>query len=93
MQGVGVPGPALSVSKEGTQDSQEYDTIGEVGEAADFLDHLSTIWGPGTLFKPNGRVFTRQTPNPFPYGSYTYRPATFSGMLTLLLLKVSLVCG
>ena len=69
---------ALSVTSLIAQQTLEYDTVEEVGEAVDWLNDLTQIWGPGTLFKPNGRMFTRRTPKPFPHGPYTYKLITSS---------------
>ena len=66
---------AITVNREGTCDIITFDTVAEVGNAADFISSIEKVWGEGVLLKPSSTsAFTVRTPEPFPHGIYTFRP-------------------
>ncbi|DBB00059.1 TPA: hypothetical protein ACH3X1_013916 [Trebouxia sp. C0004] len=70
---------AITVKREGTGDIITFDTIAEVGSAAEFISYIEKVWGEGVLLKPSSTsAFTARTPEPFPHGIYTFLPK--SGM-------------
>ncbi|KAL3160283.1 hypothetical protein ABBQ38_009675 [Trebouxia sp. C0009 RCD-2024] len=58
-----------------------------------FCRNLEKVWGPVTLFKPSGKVFTIRTQEPYPSGSYLYTPATSAGNAALWLAGQKLIIG
>ena len=66
---------AITVKREGTGDIITFDTVAEVGSAADFISSIEKVWDEGVLLKPSSTsAFTARTPEPFPHGIYTFRP-------------------
>ena len=66
---------AITVKREGTSDIITFDTVAEVGSAAEFISSIEKVWGEGVLLKPNSTsAFTARTPEPFPHGIYTLLP-------------------
>ncbi|KAL3147880.1 hypothetical protein ABBQ32_002601 [Trebouxia sp. C0010 RCD-2024] len=64
---------AITVKREGTGDIITFDTVAEVGSAAEFISYIEKVWGEGVLRKPSGTsAFTARTPEPFPHGIYTF---------------------
>ncbi|DBA99330.1 TPA: hypothetical protein ACH3X3_011934 [Trebouxia sp. C0006] len=68
---------AITVKREGTGDIATFDTVAEVGSAAEFISYIEKVWGEGVLLKPSSTsAFTARTPEPFPHGIYTFLPNT-----------------
>ena len=66
---------AITVKREGTGDIITFDTVAEVGSAAEFISFIEKVWGEGVLLKPSSNsAFTARTPEPFPHGIYTFLP-------------------
>ena len=76
---------AITVKREGTGDIITFDTVAEVGSAAEFISHIEKVWGEGALLKPSSTsAFTPQTPAPFPHGIYTFLPKSGTAVNTTL---------
>ena len=43
---------AITVKREGTGDTVSFDTVAEVGSAAEFISFIEKVWGEGVLLKP-----------------------------------------
>ena len=68
---------ANTVKREGTGGIITFDTVAEVGGAADFISSVEKVWGEGVLLKPSSTsVFTARTPEPFPRGIYAFHPTS-----------------
>ncbi|KAL3154633.1 hypothetical protein ABBQ32_014082 [Trebouxia sp. C0010 RCD-2024] len=66
---------AITVKRERTGDIITFDTVAEVGSAAEFINYINQAWGEGVLLKPSSTsAFTARTPEPFPHGIYTFLP-------------------
>ncbi|KAL0040327.1 hypothetical protein WJX77_003561 [Trebouxia sp. C0004] len=66
---------AITVQREGTGNVISFDTVAEVGSAAEFISSIEKVWGEGLLLKPSSTsAFTARTPEPFPHGIYTFLP-------------------
>ena len=66
---------ATTVKREGTGDIITFNSVAEVGSAAEFISCIRKVWGEGMLLKPSSTsAFTARTPEPFPHGIYTFRP-------------------
>ena len=77
---------AITVKREGTGDIITFDTVAEVGSAAEFISSIEKVWGEGVLLKPSSTsAFTARTPEPFPHGIYTFRPKSGTAVNTTLL--------
>ncbi|DBA81990.1 TPA: hypothetical protein ACH3X1_007693 [Trebouxia sp. C0004] len=71
---------AITVKREGTGDIITFDTVAEVGSAAEFISHIENVWVEGVLLKPSSTsAFTARTPEPFPHGIYTFLPKSGTG--------------
>ena len=64
---------AITVKREGTGGIITFDTVAEVGGAANFISSTEKVWLEGVLLKPTS-AFTAQTPEPFLHGIYAFRP-------------------
>ncbi|KAL3159867.1 hypothetical protein ABBQ38_010267 [Trebouxia sp. C0009 RCD-2024] len=66
---------AITVKREETGDIITFDTVAEVGSAAEFISCIEKLWGEGVLLKPSSTsAFMARTPEPFPHGIYTFLP-------------------
>ncbi len=66
---------AITVKREGIGDIITFDSVAEVGSAAEFISFINQAWGEGALLKPSSTSgFTARTPEPFPHGIYTFLP-------------------
>lgn len=66
---------AITVQHKETGCLLNFDTVAEVGSAAEFIGFVKeNEFGEGVLLKPNGSVFTEYTPEPFPQGMYMFQP-------------------
>ncbi|DBA94960.1 TPA: hypothetical protein ACH3X1_002486 [Trebouxia sp. C0004] len=71
---------AITVEREGTGGIITFDTVAEVGSAAEFISYIEKVWGEGVLLKPSSTsAFTARTPEPFPHGIYTFLPKSAMG--------------
>lgn len=76
---------AITVKREGTGDIATFDTVAEVGSAAEFISYIEKVWGEGVLLKPSSTsAFTARTPEPFPHGIYTFLPKSGTAVNTTL---------
>ena len=76
---------AITVKREGTGDIITFDTVAEVGSAAEFISYVEKVWGEGVLLKPSSTsAFTARTPEPFPRGIYTFLPKSGTAVNTTL---------
>ena len=75
---------AITVKLEGTGDIITFDTVAEVGSAAEFSS-IKKVWGEGVLLKPSSTsAFMARTPEPFPHGIYTFLPKSGTAVNTTL---------
>ena len=44
---------AITVKREGTGDIINFDTVAEVGSAAEFISSIEKVWSEGVLSKPS----------------------------------------
>ncbi|DBB04069.1 TPA: hypothetical protein ACH3X1_013122 [Trebouxia sp. C0004] len=78
---------AITVKREGTGHIITFDTVAEVGSAAEFISYIEKAWGEGVLLKPSSTsAFTARTPEPFPHGIYTFLPKSGTSNEVLLAL-------
>ena len=76
---------AITVKREGTGDIITFDTVAEVGNAAEFISSIEKVWSEGVLLKPSSTsAFTARTPEPFPHGIYTFLPKSGTAVNTTL---------
>ena len=76
---------AITVKRERTGDIITFDTVAEVGSAAEFINYINQAWGEGVLLKPSSTsAFTARTPEPFPHGIYTFLPKSGTAVNTTL---------
>ena len=76
---------AITVKREGTGDTITFDTVAEVGSAAEFISYIEKVWGEGVLLKPSSTsAFMARTPEPFPHGIYTFLPKSGTAVNTTL---------
>lgn len=76
---------AITVKREGTGGIITFDTVAEVGNAAEFISYIEKVWGEGVLLKPSSTsAFTARTPEPFPHGIYTFFPKSGTAVNTTL---------
>ena len=76
---------AITVKREGTGHIITFDTVAEVGSAAEFISYIEKAWGEGVLLKPSSTsAFTARTPEPFPHGIYTFLPKSGTAVSTTL---------
>ena len=76
---------AITVKRQGTGESMAFDTVAEVGSAAEFISLIKEGWGEGVLLKPSSHsIFTDKTPQPFPHGVYTFVPKSGTAVNTTL---------
>ena len=76
---------AITVKREGIGDIITFDSIAEVGSAAEFISFINQAWGEGALLKPSSTsAFTARTPEPFPHGTYTFLPKSGTAVDTSL---------
>ena len=76
---------AVTVKRGGTGDVISFDTVAEVGSAAEFISYIEKVWGEGVLLKPSSTsAFTARTPEPFPQGIYTFLPKPGTAVNTTL---------
>ena len=76
---------AITVQREGTGDIITFDTVAEVGSAAEFISSIEKVWGEGVLLKPSSTsAFTARTPEPFPHGIYTFLQKSGTAVNTTL---------
>ena len=53
---------AITMQREGTGDIINFDTVAEVGSAAEFISSIKKVWGAGVSLKPsNTSAFTART--------------------------------
>ncbi len=67
----------ITVKNKATDDVITFDSVAEVGSAADFISLVKQAWGEGELLKPTGTgtsVFTNLSPGPFPGAEYNFQP-------------------
>ena len=76
---------AITVKREGTGNIITFDTVAEVGSAAEFISSIERVWGEGVLLKPSSTsAFTARTPEPFPCGIYNFLPKSGTAVNTTL---------
>ncbi len=76
---------AITVKLQGTGDIVTFDTVTEVGSAAEFISYIEKVWGEGVLLKPSSTsAFTARTSEPFPHGIYTFLPKSGTAVNTTL---------
>ena len=76
---------AITVKRERTGDIITFDTVAEVGSAAEFINYINQVWGEGVLLKPSSTsAFTARTPEPFPHGIYMFLQKSGTAVNTTL---------
>ena len=65
----------ISVKNTATEDVITFDTVAEVGSAAEFMSFVKSAWGEGLLLQPEStNALTARIPRPLPQGEYHFQP-------------------